>query len=378
MKNIQASNYEIYDTYCIGIDVHKPSWKLAIRFNGQELRRVSMDPSAEQLRRFVDRHYGQGRFVTVYEAGFTGFSTHRALVGQQFENLVIHPADVPTTDKEKRRKTDKVDCRKLARFLEEYCRNPDPYTESRITPVWVPPAGAEALRDVFRLRDQLVNEQTRMKNRIWSFLDKWGMTVPAADELPRWSRRFVAYLHALEFDQPAARLVLDQHLERLATLGRQLLQVNRLLREQCKAHGIWEVIEALRSRFRGVGWITAIGYCCELMDIHRFANGDRLSSYLGLVPDVHGSGDYEQYKGVTSRCNQRLRRLLIEAAWVAARQDEELHSCWRGYIRRMSKQKAIIRIARKLALRMRKVWIEMDPFPPNTQRQLHKTNNHVL
>lgn len=361
--NIQTSTYEIYDTYCIGIDVHKQSWKLAIRFNGQELRRVSMDPSAEQLRRYVDKQYNEGRFVSVYEAGFTGFSTHRDLVKQGFENLVIHPADVPTTDKEKRRKTDKVDCRKLARFLEDYCRNPDPYTESRITPVWVPPAGAEALRDVFRLRDQLVKDQTRMKNRIWSFLDKWAMKVPPVDELSRWSRRFVVYLYALEFDQPTARLVLDQYLDQLAATGRQLLQVNQLLREQCKAHGKWDVIEALRARFRGVGQITAIGYCCEIMDIHRFSNGDRLSSYLGLVPDVQGSGDYERSKGVTSRCNQRLRRLLIEAAWVAARQDEELHGYWRGYIRRMPKQKAIIRIARKLALRMRKVWMDLEPAP---------------
>lgn len=366
MKHKHSLTYEIYDTYFIGIDVHKQSWKLAIRFNGQELRRLSMDPSAKHLRHFVDKEYGKARFVSVYEAGFTGFSTHRDLVKQGFENLVIHPADVPTTDKERRRKTDKVDCRKLARFLEEYYRNPDPYTESRITPVWVPTASQEALRDVFRLRDQLVKDQSRMKNRIWSLLDKWGMKMPSVEELPRWSRRFVAYLRALEFEQPAARLVLDHKLDQLEAIARQLSVTNRALNAQCKAHKRWKVIEKLRSSFRGVGRITAAGFICEIMDIHRFFNTDQLSSYLGLVPDVRGSGGHERSTGLTSRCNQRLRRLLIEAAWVAARQDEEMHGYWRGYIRRMSKQQAVIRIAKKLASRMRKVWLELEPAAMKT------------
>ncbi|MDR9364430.1 MAG: hypothetical protein RI575_03750, partial [Balneolaceae bacterium] len=111
---IQTVKYETYDTYYIGIDVHKKSWKIAIRFFGQELRHLSIDPDGEHLRRFVDKHYPGGRYVTVYEAGFTGFSTHRELEQQGFKNIVVHPADVPTTDKEKRRKSDKVDCRKLA------------------------------------------------------------------------------------------------------------------------------------------------------------------------------------------------------------------------------------------------------------------------
>lgn len=42
----------------------------------------------------------------------------------------------------------------------------------------------------------------------------------------------------------------------------------------------------------------------------------------------------------------------------AIRKDEQLHLYWQKYIRRMSKKKAIIRIAKKLANRMRRIWLD--------------------
>ena len=351
-------NYKRFDTYYIGIDVHKKSWKISIRFDGRELRHFSMDPYAGHLRRYVDKHYRNGHFCTVYEAGFSGFSTHRDLAHHDFTNIVIHTSDVPTTDKERRTKTDKVDCRKLARFLEDYYRHPDPVTERRINPIYVPTVTAEALRDLWRVRSKLIKDQTRIKNWICSFLNKWGIVLPAAEELNRWTSRFIEHLRELEFAHPVAKLSLNQHLDSLESIKRQLTSVNKSLTKQSQIYGNWPVIKTMQASLGGVGRITAIGFCCEIMDITRFSNGTRLASYLGLAPDIHQSQDTYTVKGVTNRCNNKLRTLLIEAAWVAIRKDEQLHLCWREYIRRMSKQKAIIRIAKKLANRMRRIWLD--------------------
>ena len=356
MKHTQ-SNYQFSQSYYIGIDVHKNSWKVAIRFDGQELRTTSLDPSGKQLRQWVDRHFGDGRYMAIYEAGFTGFSTYRSLQAHGFESVVVHPSDIPTTDRDRRKKTDKVDCRRLARNLENYYRSDRSEDSREITPLYVPDLQGEALRDLWRLREHTVKDLSRIKNRIWSFLDKWGLTVPASDQLPRWSQTFVRYLREeLTITQPVARLGLDQLLDRYQQICEQLKTCNRNLASHLQQGKPAAIINAMRSQ-PGVGALTAMGFYAELIDIRRFANTEKLSRYVGLAPDVHQSGDRQADGRVGSRCNKRVRRLLIEAAWVAIRKDDELHQHWRRYIQRMPKQKAIIRIARKLAVRLRRLWL---------------------
>jgi hypothetical protein len=60
--------------------------------------------------------------------------------------------------------------------------------------------------------------------------------------------------------------------------------------------------------------------------------------------------------------NKYLRNLLIEAAWIAVRKDPALTSGFNGYLKRMSKQEAIIRIAKKLLNRVRTVWKEKKEY----------------
>ena len=114
--------------FFVGIDVHKKSWTVTIRHNDMEIKTFSMNPSPDELRSYMDRpacaqhadrHYPGGSYHSVYEAGYCGFWIHRSLEQLGINNIVIHPADVPTTHKEKTTKTDKVDSRKLSRELEK-------------------------------------------------------------------------------------------------------------------------------------------------------------------------------------------------------------------------------------------------------------------
>ena len=354
----QKQNYEFLNTYYIGIDVHKKSWKVAIRHDSRHLRNLSMDPSAEQLHSFMQRCYGPGRYMTMYEAGFTGFSTHRALQAQGFISRVDHASDVPSNDREKRRKTDKVDAGKLAWFNEEYECRPESWYNQQVSIVYTPSAEAEAYRDMWRRRDQLIGNQTRIKNRIRSYLHKWGIELPTSDNMKPWSGKFVELFKNLEFDQRGCRATLDSMLEELAAIQHQIRQTNTHLRDFSCQQGSWPIIEALQRNIAGVGHITATGFYAEIIDAGRFANENQLASYLGLAPDIHQSDDTYQPSGVTRRCNDRVRRLLIEAAWVAIRKNPHMRSLWNNYIRRMKKNKAIIRIARKLAAQMRRIWLD--------------------
>ena len=106
--NRQSIDYTKQDFF-LGIDVHKKSWKVTVRTNGMELKTLSMDPSPDQLYRYMHKRYPGGNYHSVYEAGFCGYWIDRELKRLGFNNIVINPADVPSTQKEKSTKTDKVD-----------------------------------------------------------------------------------------------------------------------------------------------------------------------------------------------------------------------------------------------------------------------------
>jgi transposase len=106
----------------------------------------------------------------------------------------------------------------------------------------------------------------------------------------------------------------------------------------------------------GIGFINAITMYTELIDMRRFRGIDNLASYVGLIPSVSSSGEKEKTLGLSYRHNKFLRSLLIEASWIAVRKDPLLTHKYNELIRRMSKQKAIIRIAKKLLVRVQHIW----------------------
>ena len=102
----------------LGLDVHHKSWKVTIRTMGMEVKTMVMPPDPVGLHAYMRRNYPGGRYRSVYEAGFSGFWAHRRLIDLGITNSVVHAADVPTSDKERRQKDDIRDSRKLARCLE--------------------------------------------------------------------------------------------------------------------------------------------------------------------------------------------------------------------------------------------------------------------
>ena len=111
MKNVSKLSFQGKHFY-VGIDVHKKSWTVTIRCEKTVVSTFSMNPSPEELKRHLEKNYPGGKYFSVYEAGYSGFWIHRRLRSLGIENIVINPADVPTTDKERRHKTDTWDLRK--------------------------------------------------------------------------------------------------------------------------------------------------------------------------------------------------------------------------------------------------------------------------
>jgi transposase len=332
-------------TFFIGLDVHKKQWTVTIRTQGLALKTFSMNPSPEELMRYLHRMYPGGTYKSVYEAGFCGFWIHQELVRLGIENIVIHPPDVPTSHKEKQAKSDPRDSRKLSRELEHHS----------LTGIYVPSEQQQHLRSLCRLRERHVRSLTRVKNRIKGHLYFYGIPMPSHQKMSHWSGKFVQWLKTIQFSSPPAADYLRLCVVELEEHRRRLAEIMRLLRRYCQQDEHKKPLQWLMS-VPGVGPVLAVTLYTELMTMTRFPTLDELAAYVGLVPSVTSSDEHEIDHGLTCRHNQYLRHLLIEAAWVAVRKDPNLLHTFTQLTRRMSKKRAIVRIAKKLLNRIRFVW----------------------
>jgi transposase len=187
--------------------------------------------------------------------------------------------------------------------------------------------------------------------------------MPAHSEMGHWSKPFISWLQSLEFACSAGQSTLMILIQDLQNNRQQVLQITREIRKQIEIPHIKTQIGFLRSVF-GVGFTTAVTLYSELIDIHRFPDFDHLASYIGLIPAVKASGEKDRTRGMTNRQSAYLRSLLIEAAWIAVRRDPVLTFKYSELIKRMPKNKAIVRIAKKLLRRIRYVWINQTYYRP--------------
>lgn len=166
-KSLKVTDFTGQHIY-VGLDVHYKSWMVSIHSDEFELKTFSQPPDAVKLGHYLQQHYPNATFHLAYEAGFCGFWIHRAFKEQGLSCGVIHPADIPGSDKEQKRKTDQVDSRKIARGLKTQV----------LHSIFIPDERQEADRLLIRSRGKIVKDQTTVKNRIKSLLKIYGISIP--------------------------------------------------------------------------------------------------------------------------------------------------------------------------------------------------------
>ncbi|MDI6767369.1 MAG: IS110 family transposase, partial [Bacteroidota bacterium] len=130
--------------------------------------------------------------------------------------------------------------------------------------------------------------------------------------------------------------------------------------------------EKYRERVRllttipGIGIFTAMAILVELQDIERFRRADQLASYLGLTPSQRSSGERIRMGHITHCGNPRLRARFVESSWTLIRYDEGARKIYERIKHQTgSSKKAITAMARRLAIRARRVLIDKKPYTLN-------------
>lgn len=323
-----------------GIDMHRKNWAVTIETEDVSMRTFVQNADPELLIQHLRNNFPGASITAGYEAGYFGFWAQRKLEEAGIKCLVINPADIPTTHKEKEQKRDPSDSRKIARAI----RNQD------VNAIWVPPVSLQEDRQFMRTRKMLAKDLTRNKNRIKALLQLNGIQYPAPFAQPgsHWSRRFIKWLEGIRLTEETGTESLQTLLRNLLYLRSELLVISRKLRKLSQSERYRMAYERL-IEIPGIGLIVSMTILTEIGDITRFRNTDQFRSYLGLIPTAHDSGEKEHPGRITKRANKPLRALLVEATWSAIRTDSTYLSIYRAYKKRMKENHALIRTAKKLA-----------------------------
>ena len=348
LKNTER--FVMNKTVFCGMDIHKNHWNLCYYCDGIKVETLRIASDFKRLLEHTASLYKDAAHLRfVYEAGFTGFHLYRQLTNSGYNCIITPPNRIPSyRDKVK---TDKRDAQKLAQF----------FAGGLLKEVYVPPLSVEADRQVLRLRQSSQKKLTRIKAQIKSHLYLNGHTWSKTNSNP-WTKKYIAWLNELEFSDASFRLVLDEYLNEYHFYRDKIAKLTRRIRELSGSDAYNSNFNCLFS-CRGFGLITAMTFLLELHDMIRFPSGEKLCSYLGLTPSQHSSGEHVRFGHITREGNAHVRRVLVECAWTVIRHDPVLKE---KYVRIKSRgtngKKAIVAVARSLAVRLRRCLLDEVPY----------------
>ena len=329
----------------VGLDVARKSWKVCVRTKELVLRSVTVPGRAQALLRFLAKEFPGASIRLVYEAGCFGFWIHDALVSAGFEVVIVAPHQLPKDLV----KTDRLDAAKLAKFL----------ASGLLKGIWVPSIQQRLDRSLVRRRAQLVKARGRLQDQVKKLLLFHGIAIESPVE--RWSIGYANSLRELELGDTLFESSLHAMLDEHAHLSGRIRQQERHIRELSDRDTYTHWLALLRT-IPGIGLLTGMILLTELGDVSRFASGERFVSYLGLSPQQSSTADRDRKGHITRAGNQFVRHALVELAWRAIRRDPALLASYEQIRSRRGSKIAIVAVARKVALRVRRVLLNNRPY----------------
>lgn len=208
--------------------------------------------------------------------------------------------------------------------------------------VWVPDDETQQDREILHYRMGLVQEETRIKNRIRAQLAERGLSWPGSDLQSQDARLFLTKIGtSLPW---ATQQVLACQLEQLEKLEKCLQTVNDVV--EVRAARRPEV--ALLMTIRGLSSLTALTLLATIGPIERFESPGSLTNFAGLVPCQRASAGHSHQGKITKAGSKMLRWALTEAVKSLTKQDGPFRNLARRLERRKNKAVAMTACARKL------------------------------
>ncbi|UCG59096.1 MAG: IS110 family transposase [Phycisphaerales bacterium] len=238
-------------------------------------------------------------------------------------------------------KTDKLDAKGLNKLQRV----------GTLPTVWIPPGDLRDKRELPRTRMVFGRERTRLKNRIHSVLDKYGLQDEFTEISDIFGRKGRQRLHCALAQLPSqSHYVTGLLLEQLDQTEQKINAIEARMKALFEQT---DQVELLRT-MPGVGFILAVVILQETGDIGRFGSAERFASYCGVTPRVHCSGGRVRYGRLRPDTNHYLKWAFSEAGNSVAVNHERFPSrhvsrLYKRIRHRKNHAKAIGAVGRHLA-----------------------------
>lgn len=336
----------------IGIDVGDRSSRFCVLdvVTGSELKKGRMTTNTPALDRLLSR-FAHARVVIEVGTHSAWMSRHIAELGH--EVLVANSRKLRMIYASGR-KTDEIDAEMLARV-----GRLDPRL---LSPIQHRGPEVQAELSVLRARADLIGCRSKLINSVRGTVKAFGERLPkssaesfhkvAADKLPSILKDALTPLLA-EIQQLTWSI---RGYDKLLTTIAERYPVVERLQEVC-----------------GVGPITALCFVLTLEDPKRFKSGRSVGAYLGLCPKLDESGEQSRQLRITKQGDVMLRALLVNCAHYIMGpfgpdcdlRRHGLKLAHRGG--QNAKKRAVVAVARKLAVLLFALWTKDVPYEPLRQ-----------
>jgi transposase len=337
------------DRLTVGLDVSdKYVHACFLDQQGSIVEESRLAATAVALRR---RFGGSERYRVVLEAGLHSPWMSRLLLDLGHELYVANPRRLRAIY-ENENKSDRVDAEYLARI-------------GRLDPALLYPLRhrspeAQADLTVLRSRQALVKARATLANYLRGVVKSAGGRIPHCDTR-RLARKAEEYLPA-ELLPALAPIV-----ETMADLNTRIRAYDQQIEEMARTR--YPETQLLRQVVGG-GPITATTFILTVEDPTRFARARSIASYLGLRPRQDESGSQKPQLHITKAGDANLRTMLVQCCQYILGPfgpDTDLRRWGLALAERggkNAKKRAVIAVARKLAVLLLRLWVTGEAYEP--------------
>lgn len=339
----------------IGMDLgDKMSRYCALDQQGELLGEGSVATTKKAL---VEKFGRLGRCRIAIEVGAHSPWVSRLLTALGHQAIVANARQVRLIS-ESSRKSDKLDARMLARLARI---DPD-----LLRPIRHRSEKAQAHLMEIRVRAALVDTRTSLINTARGLAKAMGERLPACDADSLDATKLDALPQAMKDTLRPLLEQVESLTEKISQADRRLEQIARIEYPETK----------LLRQVSGVGVLIALTFVLTLEHHERFEKSRDVGCYVGLRPKRSASGQSQPQLPITKEGDRYLRKLLVQGAHLILNRRGPDTDLKRWGLRlaerggKNAKKRAVVAVARKLAVLLHRLWATAEVYRPLASRPL--------